>query len=136
MPLEIGNPELVEIALPTAGEWVRVKKTMSKSDRKDIALRTAARAQILGIPLDNSNPLIQTEATFVTLAVAIREWSFGVPITTDSVRSIDDDSQAVIFEKLVELLPSTRTDDDLKNSSGSGAAPSSDGEPSLPSSAG
>lgn len=136
MPLDVGNPKLVTIPLPAEGEWVRVTTTMSRADRKEIGFRTAARAQILGLPLDNANPLLQTEAAFITLAVAIRAWSFDAPITTDSVRSLDEDSMGVIFEKLAELLPSARTDDDLKNSSGSGAAPSSDEAQSLPSSAG
>lgn len=136
MPLEGVNKDTVQIDLATEGEFVRVVKVLGKADRQEIATRTAARAQVLGIPVDEGNDLLRMEAGYATLSVVIREWGWKDRISIESVKRLDDESLAVIFERLAELYPPDRKDDDLKNSPGSGAAPSWDEAPSQPSSAG
>ena len=122
MPLEPQLRELETITLPTEGDWVRVLKTIGKSHKEETARRTAARARALGFafPLDAEEPLLLVEGAFCMLSVVIREWSFDEAITIESVRRLDDESKAVIFDRMAELYPEPRTDDERKNLNGAG----------------
>lgn len=132
MPLNLtSDADLERIDLPAQGEWVSVKRKLGKDDEREITRRTLAgqmvsRAELthiadfefdLGVAVDS--------ATFATLEVAIKEWSFPEEITARNIRALDDASLSAIKTKLEELYPGPRSDDDRKNSSGNGAPPSS-----------
>jgi len=136
VPLELGDRSLVQIDLPTEGEWVRVKRAISKYDEREVAMRANARAKTLGIDVDTSDALFAVELSYATLVVVLKQWSFPDPITPETVRSLDDAAQTVVFDRLLELYPQPRTDDDRKNSLEGGAPPSEVEEPTLASSVG
>ncbi len=136
MPLAEPSKEVVEIQLPTEGEWVKVLKTLGATHKQEIATRTAARVRFLGLPFSETDPIVIQEASYATLSVVIREWGWKQPITMETVRGLDDDSTTAIFARMGELYPADRTEDERKNSSGDGAEPSSAAAPSQTSSAG
>lgn len=138
MPLEVIGRDLEEISLPTEGEWVKVLKVLGKPHQHEIAMRTAARARVLGMafPLDPTDPVLQTESMLCTLSVAIRAWSWKESITLESVRGLDDDSQAVIFARLQELYPAARDEAAERDLSAPGASTSAPAESPQASSAG
>ncbi|PKN81530.1 MAG: hypothetical protein CVU47_06340 [Chloroflexi bacterium HGW-Chloroflexi-9] len=136
MPLEPANRDHVRIDLPAEGEWVNVKGALSRADEREIGIRTRARAEVLGLPVDGSSAVLRNEGALMVLSVVIRAWSYPEPITIESVRRLDDDSKNVIFARLADLYPPARTDDDRKNSPAPGVTPSESAAASLPSLAG
>lgn len=118
MPL-IGTDDRARIDLPTDGEWVEVKRRMSRGD--EIAVQ---RMALRGLQVDPTNPkhVIVSDpgeaveaAEFATLDVAILAWSFDVPVTPEAIRRLDPDSVAAIKARLADLYPAPRTEDDRKN---------------------
>lgn len=136
MPLiRTSNTDLVRIELPAADEWVEVKRALGKDDERTVQFRLLSGNQvdparlkaIAADPKLDMGALVDA-ATFATLEVAIKRWSFEEPVTPENIRALDDDSLEVIKQRLNELYPGPRTDDERKNSSGGGAASTSDGE--------
>lgn len=143
MPL-IGKTDLVRIELPAAGEWVDVKRRLSRGD--EIAVQRACMAG-LTIPPTLLARLSQSgltavelgaaalehgldaatflePATFATLDVAIMGWSFEEPVSPTAIRALDGASVDAIVVALNGLYPGPRKDDDRGNSSAPGATPS------------
>lgn len=128
MPLDYGSTNLVHIDLPAEGEWVEVKERLGNQDTKritrlqfgDQTFKPGEDAQI------NMGAVIEG-ATVARLMVAIKRWSFDVPVSREAILALDDDSIAAINARLDELYPQPRTESDEKNSSSPGATPSEDG---------
>ena len=152
MPL-VRNDDLVRIDLPAEGEWVEVKRRLSRGDEiavqkslmaglklpPELIARLAERGltaakvgeAVMGHGIDAAQFI--EGAQFATLDVAIKAWSFGETVTPEAIRALDGESIDAIITRLNEMYPGPRTDDGRKNLSGSGAAPSSAEAPSLPS---
>lgn len=125
MPLIKSSSDLVRIDLPAEGEWVDVKATLGRNDQRAIArgmLRGRKPGDMQGLDEFDAGDLF--DAAFVAMEVVIKAWSFEEPITPENIRSLDDDSVAVINERLGELYPQPRPEDERKNSSGPSSEPS------------
>lgn len=132
MPLlKTSDRELVRIDLPTPGEWVEVKAKLGRDDERAIQRRMFAGQMLKpgeGVDALDAGLLLDA-ATFATLEVAIKAWSFSEPVTPDNLRALDDASVETITNRLNELYPQPRTDDEKNASSGSGATTSKDAAP-------
>lgn len=144
MPLiRTSNTDLVRIDLPAAGEWVEVKRALGKDDERAVQARLLSGnrvdpAKLAAIAADVTLDMgaLVDAANFATLEVAIKRWSFEEPVTPENIRALDDDSLEVIKQRLNELYPGPRTDDESKNSPGGGPTTSSAEELHQPSSSG
>lgn len=133
MPLQkTDDRDLEHIDLPAEGEWVEVKRRLGKDDEREITRRMLLGQKVTpGQALDDWDAgEMHDRATFSTIEVALKKWSFTEPITPANIRALDDDSLAVITAKLDELYPAPRTDDEVKNSSAPSAARTSTAESS------
>lgn len=135
MPL-IGNDDLVRIDLPAEGEWVEVKRRLSRGD--EIAVQralteggriTAGGATDGGLEL-SAGEVIEA-AEFAGLYVAIKRWSFSERVTPEAIRTLDGESVAAIKERLNEMYEPPRQDDERKNSPENGVTPSREKAASL-----
>lgn len=144
MPL-LRNDDLVRIDLPAEGEWVEVKRRLGRGDEVAVqkAIMTGLKlpAEIItrlaepGLTAAKLGEAVMSQgidaatflegAQFATLEVAIKAWSFDDEVTPEGIRELDGESIDVIVARLNDLYPGPRTDDDRKNSSASGRAPSS-----------
>lgn len=116
MPL-IGSDDLVQIDLPADGEWVKVKRRLSRGDEIAVQQALIRGGQFVGSEISGVDAESAIEAAeFATLDVAIKAWSFDAPIEPRHIRALDSDSVAAIKARLGELYPAPRTDDDRKNS--------------------
>lgn len=133
MPL-VGE-EIERIELPTAGEWVDVKKRLSKGDRVRYKQALARDAVVIpGRGIETVPAAIVFEANaFAMIEIVIRAWSFEEPITPEAIRSLDEESVDFLNAKLDHLY-AERSDDDRKNSASAGRTQPSDEEASPPSS--
>lgn len=127
MPLLMGSTQTVRIALPTEGEWVEVKRALSRADEREIQRRvlSAARVDVAAagaVELDAG--LAYDAAEFATLEIAIQRWSFAEQITPRALRCLDDASLAAIKDELNRLYPGPLPEAEKNGSSGSGATPS------------
>jgi hypothetical protein len=142
MPLHLtADDDLVEIALITPGEWVRVKRALGRDEERarQRAIGGAARVAPDGAFLGIDAGLAQDIATFSTLELAIKAWCFRdrngnpVPISARNIRALDDADLDIITARLDELYPAPRTEAEKKASSLSGPTPFSaretDGSP-------
>lgn len=110
MPL-IREDDVVRIDLP-AGEWVDVKRQLSKGDRTRITA-AAIRMRVAIGSGDVAGEQTFDEATydavtFRALEIALRRWSFDDPITPENIRRLDEASYDRIAEetkRLWEPLP-------------------------------
>lgn len=120
-----GDDDLVRIDLPGEGEWVEVKRHLSRGDH--VAIQRAvfggtpirATGDAPGIGDADFGAMLEA-AEFATLDVAIKRWSWPDDVTPARIRELDEESVAAIKERLSELYE-PRTDDERKNSSGNGA---------------
>lgn len=121
MPL-LRNDDLVRIDLPAPGEWVEVKRRLSRGDEVAIQRSLLAGATLVagGMPQLDAGAAIEA-ATFGTLDCAIRSWSFGVPVTPEAIRQLDGESIDAIKAALNALYPEARTEEERGNLSGDGA---------------
>lgn len=137
MPLIDDKGDLVQIELPAEGEWVRVKARLSRGD--EVAIRKAVVQgghMTPGAALEMDPASALDAAEFAALEVAIKQWSFEAPVTAFNIRRLDGDSIDAIKERLNELYPSARSDDERGNSSGNGAGTPEDSRALLPLSTG
>mgnify|MGYP000984462481 CR=1 FL=1 len=137
MPLHKSSPDVVRIDLPHPGEWVEVKAKMGRGDQRAIAkrlLRGRKPGDMNGLDSFDAGDLY--EAAFFTMEVVFTGWSFEEPVTPENIRDLDDESVAVINERLQELYPQARDEDERKNSSGPTSGPSNPEAKSRKSSAG
>ena len=138
MPLDFGNSALERIDLPTPGEWVEVKRALGVNERRAIRNRLASsfRITVAGEMGDVDAGAAIDLATFSTMEIAIKRWSFAEPVTAANLRALDDESVAAITARLNELYPEPRSDDEAKNSSPSSPTPLRTADPTPLSSAG
>jgi len=124
----ISEDDLETIQLPVVGEWVRVKRRLSRGD--EVALQTqllefavfGSDSELPVVPDEKRGPAFEA-MEFSMLEKAIVGWSFDAQVDAENIRALDPDSVAAIKDKLSELYPSARTDDDRKNSLAPGGAP-------------
>ena len=126
MPI-IGNDDLIRIDLPVEGEWVEVKKRLSRGDEIALqkALTVGAKLTAGGVvtTMDLDAPEVIEAAEFAGLDVAIKKWSFPQPVTPENIRALDPASVICIKERLNEMYEPPRSDDESKNSSANGRQP-------------
>jgi hypothetical protein len=134
MPLVSNETE--RIALSTEGEWVEVKKRLSKGDRT-----TVTRALVRGTKLDlkqGENSKIDSidadqaieASTWATLEVAFVAWSFyDGPPKPEDIRRLTDEDYDLIIAALNDLYPAPLSEEESGNSDGSGATTSSEKAP-------
>ena len=108
MPLiRTSNTDLVRIDLPAEGEWVEVKRALGKDEERLIQKRVKSAVRVdpatgsIGLDFGEAEDV----ATFGTLGLAIRKWSFKEPVTPAAIRALDDASLDAIKERLNELYP-------------------------------
>lgn len=134
MPLlKTSDRDLVRIDLPTPGEWVEVKARLGRDDEREIQRRMLRGQNVKPgeVPEAFDLGLILDAATFCTLEVAIKAWSFSEPVTAENLRALDDASIDAINRRLNELYPEQRTEAAKNGSSGSGQT-TEPGEAPLP----
>jgi len=120
----IRDDDLVRIDLPAEGEFVEVKRCLSRGDAIKVQQAITQGARVTqGGEMDLSVGTAIEAAEFATLDVAIKRWSFAEPVTPENIRALDEDSVAAIKTRLNELYPAARSEDEQKNSSVNGAAP-------------
>jgi len=125
------DADLVRIDV-TDGDWVEVKRALGRDDERRII-----QLVLNGAQLDSGDELrrmvgdMQDGIVFATLEVALKRWSLRdpetnriAPITRRTIRALADEDLGIIRERLDELYPGPRSDDDRKNSSGGGVPPS------------
>jgi len=117
MPL-IDPNDTIRIDLPTPGEWVEVRRQLSKGEQvqlqKAIFAEPPAFDEKRGIRLDDLR--IDWEAIQLrVLELAIVRWSFPEPVTPETIRRLDIDSANYLYERLNELYAS-RSPEERKNS--------------------
>lgn len=116
MPL-VRDDDLVRIDLPENGEWVEVKRRLSRGDEV-----TVQRASVKGSMLQGGTEFrVDAEsaldaAEFAVLDLVIKRWSFEERVTPEAIRMLDGEAVDAIKVRLEELYAS-RTDDERKNSS-------------------
>ena len=131
MPLLLNVPtERVELTTP--GEWVDVKTRLSKGEQARIQ---GSAFRVMGSTGEPSFELNYESTVFAGLEVGIVGWSFAEPVTPANIRALAPEDYDLITARINELWE-PRTDDERKNSFGSGAQPSSTAAPSPTSSAG
>lgn len=126
MPL-IRNDDLVRIDLPVEGEWVEVKRRLSRGDEIAVQRALTSGSTITAgtsALMDLSGPEVIEAAEFAGLDVAIKAWSFAEPVTPANIRALDPASVDAIKSRLNELYEAPRTDDERKNLSANGSTPS------------
>lgn len=137
------DADLVRIEV-TDGDWVEVKRALGRDDERRVVQLLLNGAK-LDMTLEVRTQLgdMQDGIVFATLEVALKRWSLRDPetnrvadINRRTIRALDDADLAIIREKLDELYPGPRSDDERKNSSGGGAPPSETREASPQNSAG
>lgn len=108
MPLvRTSNTDLVRIDLPAEGEWVEVKRALGRDEERLVQKRVKSAFRVepvsgaIGLDFGEAEDV----ATFGTLELAIKKWSFKEPITAASIRALDDASLDAIKERLNELYP-------------------------------
>lgn len=128
----------------TDGDWVEVKRALGRDDERRIIQLLLNGAQV-DRSLDVRAQLgdMQDGIVFATLEVALKKWSLRDPetnrvadINRRTIRALSDEDLGIIRDRLGELYPGPRLDDDRKNSSGGGAPRSEAKGPSLQSSGG
>lgn len=132
------DDDLVRIEIPADGEWVDVKRRLSRGD--EVAVQ---RSIVGGTTVEMGKTLPPLEAgryleaaEFAVLDVAIVAWSFDEPVTSKYIRQLDGASVDAIKERLNELYPGPRKEEDRGNSNGSGPATSEASAVPLPNSVG
>jgi len=127
MPL-IGNTDLVRIDLPVEGEWVEVKRKLSRGDeiavQKAITKNSRVEASEFSTAFELDGPEAIEAAEFAGLDVAIKAWSFPQPVTPENIRALDADSVEAIKARLNELYEAPRSDAEKKASTVNGSTPS------------
>lgn len=123
MPL-VDDGDVVRIPLPEEGEWAEVLRRLSRGQEVSVRRAVVAGARIVA----GREPEVDAEAAieaaeFATLEIAIKAWSFPVPVTPANIRRLDGASVDAIKVKLDELY-GERTEAEKNGSGGSGAAPS------------
>ena len=125
MPLLL-NVALERVELTTPGEWVDLKSRLSKGDQARIqAAAFKVQAAISRMGSGDMDVALDYEATvFAGLEVGIAAWSFEEPVTPANIRALSPEDYALITKRS-DGLWKPRKDDEAKNSSASGAPPSS-----------
>lgn len=111
MPL-IDDNDLVQINLPTEGEWVKVKRQLSGGDRSAVK-----RGLFAGAKMDFATEAIgdidaaqaMDVSDWLTLERTVKEWSFDAPVTPENLRRMDIESLDDLIEQLNELYPDAKS---------------------------
>lgn len=141
MPIDHGDKSLVRIDLPTAGEWVEVKRKLGRDDeRRSMQIMFTGQKKKIndGAPSFDEldiGPFLGV-AAFAVMAVAIQRWSFDEPVTLANCQALDDESVEAIKVRLEELYPVTLPDAEKKGLSLPSPTPIPTEDPILPNSAG
>jgi hypothetical protein len=135
------DDDLVQIDLPTPGEWVKVKARLSVDDR--LRITTAAMAgsavRVAGNrALDGDFDLAAATVAMakVKAEVAIKAWSSPLPVTPENIGRLDEESWAYLSARLDELYPGPREEPEKNASGGSGPTGRSGDARVLPQSSG
>lgn len=118
MPLLLNVP-IERIPLTGPGEWVDVKTRLSRGDRARIQ---GASFRVMAADAAPSFELNYEATVFAGLEVGLVAWSFAEPVTPENIRALSEEDYDLITQRVNELWE-PRSDDDRKNSSGSGAQP-------------
>lgn len=117
MPL-VDKTDVVRVDLSTPGDWVDLRRRLSKAEQ----LRISARVIAVGT-LDGASPDIAEEklmeVNFIGLEIGVVAWSFPEDLTPANLRELDLDDYNILAEKTAELWK-LRTDDERKNLSVNG----------------
>lgn len=130
MPL-VSNDDVVRIDLTTEGEWVEVKRRLSKHDQ------TAVQLAVIGderVSVSSNGPSSLDSiaagaaieaAQWATLDVALVRWAFteDAPPARADVRRLSEEDYDLIVARLNELY-APRSKEEQGNSGGSGATSS------------
>lgn len=124
MPLT-SRDDVVRIELSTPGEWVDVKRRLSKGEQTRIQasgvdLKMALNGDVVGVHGDLPADQVLDTVTFRGLEIGIVAWCFDVELTPENIRLLDPDDYDIIKERLDELWR-PRSDDEKGNSGGAGA---------------
>lgn len=126
MPL-IGNDDLVRIDLPAEGEWVDVKRKLSRGDeialQKALTVGAKLSAGTVTTSMDLNAPEVIEAAEFAGLDVAIKAWSFPEPVTPANIRALDPESVAIIKARLNEMYEPPRNEEERRNLAANGSTP-------------
>jgi hypothetical protein len=117
MPL-IDPNDTIRIDLPTPGEWVEVRRQLSKGQEVEMRKSMLAEPPVCdatqGIRLDDLR--VDWEAfELKIIELAIVRWSFPEPVTPENIRRLDIDSANYLYKRLNELYAS-RSPEERKNS--------------------
>lgn len=115
--------ETVRVELPTPGEWVDVKRALSKGDATRIegaAFKLRASLVAGGAAPDVDASLDYEASVFAGLETGIVAWSFPEPVTPENIRRLSEEDYDVITARVNDLWQ-PRGADDRKNSRGNGA---------------
>lgn len=134
MPL-IADDDLETIQLPAEGEWVKVKRRLSRGDRVELrkAILKDASAPIGRTPAGEAPGEMQASldvgiameaAEFALIDIVLREWSFSDPVSPANVRRMDGESVDHLKDALDALYPPERTEDEIHPLSRNGPTPS------------
>ncbi len=129
--------ETVRVDLSTPGEWVDVKRALSKGDATHIeGAAFKLRASMVGGGSPEVDAALDYEASvFAGLEVGIVAWSFPEPVTPENIRRLSVEDYDLISARVNELWQA-RGVDERKNSPGNGVTPSLGGAASPRSSGG
>lgn len=114
MPL-ITTHETVRIELPTPGEWVDVKRVLTRGDEVEVQRRLVAGTRVrpddpkADLVLDAGDAI--ERAQFALMEVAIVAWSFEEPVTPENIRLLDAASARFIEARLNELYEGRSEDE-------------------------
>lgn len=128
MPL-IGDRDLVRIDLPADGEWVEVKRKLSRGDEIKVqrAVVSSAKIGMAGAEgvIESLDAGVAIEAAeFAALDVAIIQWSFPDKVSAATIRQLDPASVEAIKQRLNEMYEPALSEEESRNLGPNGATPS------------
>lgn len=139
MPL-IGDRDLIRIDLPAEGEWVEVKRKLSRGDEIAVQQAVASTATLKmsggSTTADDADFGMDAGAAieaaeFALLDIAIKAWCFPDPPTKANIRKLDPESVEALKGRLDEMYEKPLSEDESRNLERNGATPSSEREESL-----
>lgn len=106
MPL-VRDDDVERINLTTPGEWVDVKRRLSKGDRVRLtgaAMSMQLRVQGRDIEGEQTFGADALDAiTFRGLELGVKAWSFDVPVTLENIRKLDEADYDLLSEECNRL---------------------------------
>lgn len=126
MPL-VSKTDAVRVDLSTPGEWVELKRRMSKGEQTRVQacglkLKMTTNGSVMGVDADMDAEQVLDGVTFLALELGIVGWSFPEELTAENIRLLDPDDYEIIRVQADELW-APRTDDERKNLSANGVTP-------------